>query len=166
MAKDFKSVALSALVKLRDFEIRDSSVIATTYILLKPTFDEGMAIAESIKEKIKDNGFKYDDVSASRIFSFAFALMLVEEEIGHDKCGLIMNRTMNIDSDDPDVGTYAIHWLTTRGDKLKVWDKYLEKASMANEVVVSYGTEDCLKSLRRYNMRVAYLRKNSEKSGF
>lgn len=169
MAKDFKTVALAALSKVRSIEKTEEGIQFVAGILLEPTFNNCLRIATSISEKARDNGYWFDEETRGRQYALAFALKLVEKEVPKSMGSMAMNIAMKIEDHlNEDAGSYCVYWFTCRGDAKKVWEKMIEKARIRVNVLQDMKRDPVQqeKSLRRYEMRLAFYRKNSENSEF
>lgn len=162
MTDEEEQMALSKLVKMKSFDEDDSNAMnSICRLLLNPCCNTLDEILKSIQAygKFSVNPTKE---ASDKIFILAFALEFCRQEIGDRAANEFLNAALDIrDFRNEAIAERCFRFLLQKRDPRSMYQKLIDSAKKFSNLIVSNRQDEEMKSIRRYEMRLYRLNKES-----
>lgn len=162
MTDEEEQMALSKLVKMKSFDEDDSNAMnSICRLLLNPCCNTLDEILKSIQAygKFSVNPTKE---ASDKIFILAFALEFCRQEIGDRAANEFLNAALDIrDFRNEAIAERCFRFLLQKRDPRSMYQKLIDSAKQYSNLIVSNRQDEEMKSIRRYEMRLYRLNKES-----
>lgn len=103
---------------------------------------------------------RFTDSYSSIIFACSVALDMIRPEVGEHVTFLAANKLFGSEDPDEEVGDYIIHSVMQRFDVREAYETVIDSAKMYLKGITKGNNLEELKSLKRYELRLARLKHN------
>lgn len=162
MTDEEEQMALSKLVKMKSFDEDDSNAMnSICRLLLNPCYNTLDEILKSIQAygKFSLNPTKE---ASDKIFILAFALEFCRQEIGDRAANEFLNAALDIrDFRNAAIAERCFRFLLQKRDPRSIYQKLIDSAKQYSTLIVSNRQDEEMKSIRRYEMRLYRINKES-----
>lgn len=164
MGQSPKQIAIRCLSKVGAIDI--SSGFSRSYpaqLILNPTSETVERITSEI---LRQNGdpsemVRFTDLYSSILFACSVALDMIRPEVGEHISFLAANKLFGSeDPDDEEVGDYIIHHIMHGFSLSRAYEMIIDSAKLYLKHITKGTDLEEMKSLRRYELRLARLKHN------
>lgn len=164
MGKSPKQIALRCLSRLGEIHISPSYFSSfAAQLILNPTADTVDRITSAILRQNGDPSLmvRFTDSYSSVLFACSIALDMIRPEVGEHVTFLAANKLFGSeDPDDEEVGDYIIHSVMQGFDVREAYETVIDSAKLYLKHITKGNDLEELKSLKRYELRLARLKHN------